>query len=254
MKPKILLFDIENSPLVTWSWGIHDDPSHSTKFVKKDWYVMCWAAKWLHKREVFSSALPDYPEYDPENPCDRRVLKELAQLLNEADIVIAHNGNKFDRRKANARFLQNGITPPSPYRVIDTLTESRKHFMFTSNRLGDLGNCFGLGGKMDTGGFDLWKDCMEGNPKAWKKMVRYCAQDVVLLEKVYLKLRPYMKTHPNLSVFEGGLCCSNCGSEKLMKKGKQYTQSGVYQRYKCKDCDSACRGAKGEMSGETRPC
>ena len=99
---KILLFDIENSPIVTYAWSIHGEPMHSTKFVKKDWYVMCWAAKWLGEKKVLRSALPDDDSYDYKKPDDKKVLKRLWDLLDEADIVVAHNGNKFDRRKANS--------------------------------------------------------------------------------------------------------------------------------------------------------
>jgi len=253
MEPRILIFDIENSPLTIYSWGIHDEPSHSTKFVANDWYVMCWAAKWIKKSQVYTSALPDF-RYNKKKPSDKQVLKKLWDLLDEADIVIAHNGRKFDCRKANARFIQHGMPPPSPYRVIDTLIEARKHFLFTSNRLGDLGYYLGVGEKMETGGFDLWKQCMDGDRTAWKIMQDYCKQDVLLLEKVYEKLRPYMKTHPNLAVFAGGLSCTNCGSENLIKRGMQYTNAGVYQRYRCKDCGAPCRGAKGESMGDTRSC
>ena len=234
---KILLFDIENSPIVTWSWGIHADPSHSTKFVKENWYVMCWSAKWLNSKEVISKALPDY-QYNHKKPCDKRILKDLWKLLDEADIVIAHNGKRFDCKKSNARFMMHGMTPPSPYKVIDTLTVSRSMFMFTSNRLGDLGQYLGVGSKIDTGGFDLWKECMEGNLKSWDKMIKYCKQDVILLEKVYLKIRPYIKNHPHLSLDNGN--CPKCGSSKLQKRGTIMTKRAMLRRFCCTACGGWC--------------
>lgn len=232
---KILLFDIENAPLVTWSWGIHEDPSHSTKFVKDDWYIMCWSAKWLDDKNVITCALPDF-EYNYKKPCDKEILKKLWNLLDEADVVIAHNGFKFDRRKANARFLIHGMTPPSPYKMIDTLRVARSNFMFTSNKLGDLGNYLGVGSKVDTGGFDLWIDCMAGKKRAWDKMVRYCKNDVILLEKVYKKLRPYISNHPNMSMALNGFKCKHCGSTRF-KVARTRTQSfGLSKHILCYDC------------------
>lgn len=233
---KILLFDIENSPIVTWAWDIHGEPMHSTTFVKEDWYVMCWSAKWLGEKKVYSYALPDF-KYDHRNPCDKKILEKLWDILDEADVVIAHNGFAFDRRKANARFIQHGMPPPSPYKMIDTLKVARSTFMFTSNKLGDLGHYLGVGSKVETGGFDLWKDCMNGCSKAWKKMVRYCKNDVVLLEKIYLKLRPYIKNHPNQNVYNQTIeNCPKCGSDNIIKRGLSYNLTGPKQRYQCKDC------------------
>lgn len=225
---RILLFDIENTPIITYAWGIHDEPTHSTKFVKKDWMIMCWAGKWLGEKKIITGDM--WGQKD-----DSRLLKKLWNLLDKADVVVAHNGRKFDVRKANARFIQHKMSPPSPYRIVDTLIEARKYFMFTSNRLGDLGQYLGVGNKLETGGFDLWIDCMENKKSAQKKMIKYCIGDVVLLEKVYLKLRPYIKTHPSQSLSEG-LSCPKCGSENVGKRGQRRVVSGINQEFCCKDC------------------
>lgn len=246
---KILLFDIENSPIVTWTWGIHSDPMHSTKFVKQDWYVMCWAAKWLGDKEVMTGALPDH-KYNHKRPNDKKTLEGLWKLLDEADVVIAHNGYAFDRRKANARFLIHGMKPPSPYKMIDTLKVARSTFMFTSNKLGDLGEYLKCGAKMDTGGFDLWIDCMDGKRSAWRKMVKYCKQDVVLLEKVYLTLRPYIRNHPNQNVYNGTVkCCPKCGSANIIKRGSYMTMTGEKDRFSCNDCGGWCNEGRVVKNG-----
>ena len=108
--------------------------------------------------------------------------------------------------------------------------------MFMSNTLNELGRVLGVGSKIRTGGFDLWIDCMAGDSKAWGKMVRYCKQDVILLERVYMKLRPYMKTHPNLSVIDNPDGCSKCGSKKLIGRGYLYTNATKKHRYQCRSC------------------
>jgi len=234
---KILLFDIENAPSIGYLWGLYQEIS-STKFIKDDWYVLCWAAKWLDSDKVMTSALPDYPLYKKDMTNDKEVLKSLWGLLDTCDIAIAHNGRSFDRRKANARFIRSGMNPPSPYKMIDTLLEARNNFFFTSNRLDDLGVYLKAGRKTPTGGFDLWKDCLAGKKEAWKHMVDYCKQDVVLLEKVYKKMRPWMNRHPNTTLDDlGGVPkCQKCGSEKLEKRGVAYTPQSKFQRFICKSC------------------
>ena len=65
---------------------------------------------------------------------DKPLLKGIRDLLDEADIVIAQNGKSFDVRKVNARLIQHGFQPPSPYRVVDTMLVAKKYFAFTSRR------------------------------------------------------------------------------------------------------------------------
>lgn len=195
-----------------------------------------------------SSSLPDYALYSKDKFSDKEVMKGLWKLLDEADVVVAHNGIKFDRKKVNTRFIYHGMKPPSPYRMVDTLTQSRSNFSFTSNRLNDLGQFLGLGKKLQTGGFDLWKGCLNADMKSWRKMVRYCKQDVRLLERVYLKLLPYMKGHPNISV-DRPACCPKCGSSKIILRGFAYTNTQTYQKFFCKGCGGWGRFRKAIKKG-----
>jgi hypothetical protein len=243
-EPKILLFDIENSPNTAYIWGLWQETT-SSEMVEMPWFMLCWAAKWLGEKKIYSSALVDFPKnYKKNSEDDKMILQTLWNLLDEADIVIAHNGKSFDVRKANARFVMNRMPPPSPYKVVDTLLEARKYFFFTSNKLNDLGKYLGCGEKVETGGFKLWKQCMAGDLKAWERMVRYCKNDVVLLEKIYLKLRPYMATHPNINIYTDNNSpqCPKCASKNVKKEGFAYTDVSKYQRYSCLDCKGWFRG------------
>ena len=181
---KILLFDIETSPILANVWSLWSE-AKSMKLVDVDWYVLTWSAKWLGDKKTVVKSLPEYKNYKKDRTDDSALLQDLWDLLDEADIVIGHNAQKFDCKKVNARFLLNGMPPPAPYRVIDTLKAAKAHFAFTSNKLDSLGEILGLGRKVDTGGFELWKGCMNNDPKCWKLMCKYNKQDVDLLEKVY---------------------------------------------------------------------
>lgn len=153
-----------------------------------------------------------------------------------------HNCDSFDIKIMNTRFIVNGFTPPSPYKTVDTKKEAKKRFGFNSNSLNDLGRLFGFGKKLDTGGFKLWTDCMAGDLDAWKKMKKYNKIDVALLEQVYLKLRGWMKSHPNVSVTLDRTCCQVCGSNNTQKRGFSFTKLTKYQRIQCMDCHSWSQG------------
>jgi hypothetical protein len=147
---------------------------------------------------------------------------------------MGHNVDKFDVRKVNAKLIQHGFTPPSPYKTIDTLKIARRYFKFDSNRLNDLGVLLGLGKKVETGGFSLWEKCIAGEKKAWERMKKYNKQDVVLLERVYLKLRPWMKNHPD--IFKIGVECQKCGSTNVQWNGYRITKTKKHRRFCCQNC------------------
>lgn len=206
--------------------------------------MLCWSAKWLYSKEVLGASLTS-EEALAHN--DKRIVQELWELINKADIVIAYNGRKADIPWMNTRFILNGIKPPKPYILIDPCEVARKTFDFPSNKLDALAKYFGYNAKLDTD-FDLWRRCIHGEQKALDYMLKYNKRDVTLLEEVYLKLRPYIKNHPNLSnlLEQDKLSCCTCGSVNIEEIPNEYyfTQVGKYKLYRCKDCDTVFRGRK----------
>lgn len=232
---KILIYDIEVAPIVATVWGKYEQ---NFIWSIQDWYILCFAYKWLGERSTYVVSQTDFKNYRPGLEDDSEVVKVLHNLFSEAEVIVAHNGNSFDQKKSQARMILNGLEPPAPYKQIDTKLVARRYFNFTSNKLDDLGEYLGVGKKIDTGGYELWKGCMAGDKKAWAKMRRYNKQDVVLLEKVYLKLRPWIQNHPAVGISDGRpASCDNCGSIKMHKHTKKtFAKTGWKQQYKCYDC------------------
>ena len=239
--PKILLFDIETTPMPVWVWDFGKQYVPPTNLVKDEdnkqrvWHVLSWAAKWLYDDNVMSDIVTPKESINRD---DSRVLNSIWKILDEADIVIAHNGDRFDLRKLNARFILNDMPPPSPYKSIDTLKIARKEFAFSSNKQDFLTKTFGLDEKLKTD-FQLWIDCMNGDKKALDNMLNYNERDVVGLEQVYLKLRPYIKNHPNLGVLMDENVCPSCGSKSIKASNATYfTSSNEFPVYRCGGCQS----------------
>lgn len=228
MKKKILLFDIETSPHLSYTWGKYEQDVID---FKEEGHIMCFAYKFLDEKKIYTVATIDF-----KKDGERMVVENLHRLFDTADIIIAHNGDDFDIKMVNRSFARYGMQPPSPYETIDTKKLAKSRFRFTSNKLDDLGEYLGLGRKIQTGGFQLWLDCMAGNKKAWKKMLAYNKQDVALLEKIYLRLRPWAKTHPRIDTTDK-ILCPVCGSHKVQRRGYGYTASGfMYYRFQCNSC------------------
>lgn len=234
-KPKILLFDIEIMANLGYVWAKYEQNVIS---YQKQWYMLSFAYKWYGDKSVRVCSLPDFKSYTKDKSNDKELVKELWKLFDEADIVIAHNGNSYDVKKANAKFVEHGLTPPSPYKKIDTKLVAKRYFNFNSNKLDDLGELLGLGRKNDTGGFELWLGCASGDISSWAKMCRYNRQDVVLLEKIYQRLLPWIENHPKYGIYsESKELCPNCGSSHTQKRGFGVRgNSKLVQRIQCQDC------------------
>ena len=234
-EPRVLIYDIEVSPDLGWVWRKYQADVIE---IDQDWYMLSFAYKWLGEKTVKSFALPDFKLYDKDPTNDRDLCMELWMLMDEADIVVAHNGNRYDQVKSNARFLVHGFDPPSPYREVDTLKVARNRFKFTANNLDELCRQLNIGRKAAHTGFKTWKGCMTGDPKSWATMVRYNKQDVRMLEELYLKLLPYMTNHPNMAVISGRPnACPKCNSEEgMMSRGTKSSAVTSLRQYQCKAC------------------
>lgn len=238
--PKILIFDIETAPLRAYVWARFKQNVYTDQMMT-DWFMLTWAAKWLFGNETYSDKITSKEVKDED---DSRIVHSMYDLINEADIVIAHNAERFDVAKINSRFVVNDLPPTSPYQVIDTLKIAKKQFGFSSNKLDELAIVLNLGiRKLDTD-FTLWSGCMDGDKQSINEMEEYNRYDVTVLEEVYLKIRPWIKSHPNLALYSetDSSQCSNCGSTKLKYiDNYYYTPTGKYEIMQCRECGAMNR-------------
>lgn len=233
---RILTVDIENRPNLAYTWGLFDQNVGLTQLVEPA-ETISWAAKWHGEKKVhFASTYHDGKE---------SMLVQIHNMLSEADIVVGYNSKRFDMPHLNREFILDGMDPPAPYAQVDLLHVVRRQFKFTSNKLDYVAQALNLGAKTSHSGFQLWVDCMAGKDKAWNLMKKYNKQDVVITEKLYDKLMPWIYNHPHAGLFtQGEDSCPNCGSNDLSPQGKAYTSVSVFQRYKCNDCAKWSRSNK----------
>lgn len=243
---QVYIFDIETAPELAYVWGRWKQNVAPNQVVQRS-YMLSWAAKRLGSDEVFADALPYYGDYKAGDVNDYNIVKSLWELLDKADIVIAHNGIKFDLAYANTRFAFHELGMPSPYKVVDTLQIAKKQFKFAANSLKELINFFGFKeDKMDNS-MDTWIKCMAGDVDAWDYMVEYNKRDITTLENVYLKLRPYDKAHANIQLYAdnpaiGCPCCGSSGFTVLERNA--YTAQSAFESYRCNDCLHVFRSTK----------
>lgn len=239
----MLVLDIETSPIEAYSWG----PKYDTNLIEviQQSRILSYSAKWIGGKQI-TKGWPNYSGYKNGVLDDRAIVEDIWNLINECDIVVAQNGKSFDIRVCNARFVKHGLTPPSPYKLIDPKTEAKKYLRLPSNSLDDICDYFGIGRKMEHEGFGLWKKCMAGDRKAWKRMLDYNKKDVLLTEELYLKLRPWMSSHPTYGLYTKpeSLCCPKCGSSSINWEGWVRNKTTKYHAFSCKKCGSWGRDTK----------
>ena len=241
---RILVLDIETAPKVALVWRFFKE-NISPKQVKEHGHLLSFAAKFLGDNQII------YCENRKEN--DYEIISKLVELLDEADVVVMHNGDRFDLPEIRGRALVHGIKPFSPVKTVDTYKIAKREFNFPSNSLEYLSYVLDCkikkGGHKKFPGFELWLECLRNNDEAWAEMKTYNILDIQCLEEVYLKMRPWDHLHPNLAIYNEPevVQCPKCQSSRLHRRGYAYTATGKYHRYFCLDCGGWSRSKYTEL-------
>lgn len=231
MKRRLLLIDIETAPAKAYIWRLFDENIGLDQLIEPG-RIICWAAGWVGDRRV---------HFMDERGGRKKMLVGLADLVTQADAVITYNGDKFDLPKINGAMIEEGLPPLPPVASIDVIKTVKK-MGAQSNKLAYIVSRLGLGQKVDTGGFKLWSGCLDGNKTAWRKMRRYNIMDVRVLGRLYMRLRPYMTTHPALGT--GRANCPKCQSGALQRRGLRHTRLLSIERLQCQSCGGWSDGAR----------
>jgi hypothetical protein len=242
-KAKVLFLDIETKPILAYVWRLWDQNIGLNQIVEPGGTI-CVGAKWMGSKEtMFFSEWGD-GHYN--------MIKAMHELISEADGVVTYNGDKFDLPKLNGNFVYHKLPPIPPTTSID-IYKTVRGLGLDSGKLDFVGPFLELGSKVKHEGFTLWTKTMAGDEKAQGRMQKYCMQDVKLLEKVYKRLRPYVKNHPNMSMdVERGGECGACGSHHLQKRGFRRTKHFQIQRLRCQDCGSWSDGTRRKFGSKAR--
>lgn len=244
---KLLFVDIETSPAVAYIWRLATEYINPDNIVKPG-HTLCWAAKWYGDKNVMFDSI--------QKSTRRQMIRGIHELMDEADAVCHYNGSKFDLPVLHQEMLQLDMKPPSPVKQIDLLKTARGEFRFLSNKLDYVSQALGLDKKVAHKGMDLWTECMAGDEEAWKTMEKYNKQDVVLLEPLYEKLRPWMKSHPNMALYTNSdkPVCPHCGGSKIQRRGYAHANTLIYPRFQCRTqgCGKWSRGRFNVLDKEQR--
>lgn len=225
MNPKVLLYDIETGGVNAFKADLS--------------YMLNFGYKWLGAKTTYCLTVDQYPGWfsTKKGINDRPILEHALKIMEEADLLVAHYGDRFDRRFLQGRCVIHNLRPPPPTKQRDTWRIARAAFAFGSNRLGALANMLHLPEQKQAKNWDhfpgWWLRAMAGDTTAIRAMSEYCKQDVRTLEQVYLRLRPYDNPHPHM-VLDRSLCPLDGGVVDY--RGFAYVGVNRYRRFVCKTC------------------
>lgn len=221
--------------------------------------VLCFAAKWRgDDKIIFKSAWDDNDEEGY-----LRMLRAAYDLLNEADIIVTWNGDRFDIQWFESELGRLELGRPMPYKSLDLIKINKKWFKGgqMSMKLDWSARQWLKDRKTPHGGSDLWHDIRYGTraeQRAARKLMReYNIHDTELTEQLLERYLPYAPV--NLALYANNeddlLHCTKCNSTNLKKDGTKYynTLAGSYQMHRCKDCGSPSRGKRTKRTTELRP-
>jgi len=235
---RVILFDIETLPILSEALKVWPQLSNYPGQTLKAQICSVINVGWkvLDEKKTECVNAWDLKGWKKSVNDDKELCKIVYDVLKDADVVITHNGRRFDWRFIQTRLLIHGL--PILPKIIhkDTCQEAKKSLFAFNNRLNTLADCFSIRKKVEHEGWDLWVKVHGRDPKAMALMTKYCKGDVLVLEDLFKVMRPLITGMPNQNQFTEDACCPKCGSEKLHARGFAATKDKILRRMQCMDC------------------
>lgn len=233
-EPKILVYDIETTPVLAWVWRCgeqyvgHNQLHEDFNLTK----IICITYRWNYENKAKALV------FDLETLDDTEIIKDFDDILKQADVIIGKNNNKFDDKHINMRRFMNGLPPlPDWSRHSDDLEKQmRKHFNMQSYSLDYFAKVTGGEGKIKMCLDDWIQIVLHKNKSRLAKMVKYGKKDADDTMELIEKVRPYVTFKYNFAAHHGDLRCTSCGSEDIIKNGTRLVGSLRKQRWACNNC------------------
>jgi uncharacterized protein YprB with RNaseH-like and TPR domain len=125
---------------------------------------------------------------------DLQIVRETAELLSEHDVIVAHNGTRFDIPFLRTRMLKHKLPRLPDIKQVDPCSILFRKFRMRSNSLASAIDFLGLRDKKTPLSMQTWVQAtMNGSHNAMDKIVQHCVQDVKALEGVFNAVKPYVR-------------------------------------------------------------
>ena len=261
-KPRICYLDIEKSFNISGHYGQwSQNLNQAAKFRESHILSYCYAfnddeeikGSVLNAEELQQDFLTCLAEGRVHTTVDELLVLELWALFSNSDVIVAYNGRGFDVKEIQARFLQYGLPPTPPVKVIDPLLIVKDKFRLPFKSLKYVAEFLGVTQKIENEGNKLWKKATMGNAEALHELLEYNKGDITTMREVYKKIQGWGNTGVNLALYsesQSSLCplCSSDDIKPLAGKFA-YTSQRKYRVYRCNSCQAVLRSNRKEVGG-----
>ena len=167
--------------------------------------VLCAVAQFFGPDEEKVWRADDYePWQRGKRGDDSHLVGAILQGLEDADIIIAHNGTQYDMPFLRTRALVAGLPPVHPMKIVDPVMLARRQFRFHSNRLDSIAKAMGTTNQKTDLDPNLWVAAWaDGDKAALDQIVYHCRQDVQTLADFAWGARKYIKAIDSIGSFRG---------------------------------------------------
>lgn len=217
---RILIYDFEVTDLDA-DWGT----------------TICTGYKWLDEPETHVLSQIDYKGWKKNFLDDSRLWRDFMNVYNQADLTIGYYNSGFDRPYMYAKLLKNNIAIPANIPNIDLFYTAKSNMKIRRKSMDNVTRYLDLQDdtvhKTIVGGA-MWQRARIGDKEGIQYVIEHCHADLLLTERLYLKFRPLIRSHPRIA---GWMPCRACGSFRLQKRGPAMTiTKGPRWRVQCMEC------------------
>lgn len=132
-----------------------------------------------------------YPGWERGRSDDSPISRDIADALGKFDILVAHNGKKFDIPFLQTRLARWGLPPLPRTKLVDPVLLARNNYRMSSNSLQRLLGMFGLNEKTVVDN-DVWlRASLDGDRESMNYIVEHCQKDVDMLDALLDKVKPF---------------------------------------------------------------
>lgn len=165
--------------------------------------ILCACVMTYDPQEIKTFRADEYPSWkEGKRSDDHDITAELMAYLEEFDILIAHNGVKYDLPFLRTRALQYGLPPLQPMKIVDPVLSARRQLRLQSNSLDSIAKHLDAPFQKTPLEPRVWARAMMDNDKdAMDLIVEHCIADVQVLDFVAHSMRGYIKTIDSIGSF-----------------------------------------------------
>lgn len=254
MTRKVLVFDLENTPFLAYTFNTYNANIYPDQVVEEP-RVIAFTAGWADKKKVeFYSEFEGFGPYPTREACHKHMIEQAFRLLDECDVLVTYNGDRHDIPHIYREFENYGLGRPSPFVSVD-LYKVEKRVKWGFRRLKTISQYRDLTRKLDNSGWRLWRGVISPDPevrrKAWLEMRPYAKGDVVTTRELFHANLHNITNMPSAALYRpdnGETCCPNCDSENVHSRGWAVSKTRRYPRYQCQDCGKWFKGTRSQAS------